>query len=655
MLIGKDRNMETGNKLLLSLICLCLCSIASAAAPSWIYGETGPSDWTINPPNPGDTDVISFSGPIGFYGNSCFAEADLGGTPMISVDTTNKIIEIWFQGPAPVQCILIYQPVCGLQGSFGPLTPGTWTFRSTVPEIAFERVFTVSGAMGGSTYYVDKDAPGPFHNGTSWKWAFLNLQNALDAVVSGDIILVAEGTYKPDQGDSVTVGDRTATFLLKNGVTVLGGYAGYGQPNPNNRNVETHVTVLNGDLLGDDLWGILNKDDNSYHVVSATGCTSCSSTLDGFTITGGQADGPIPYNAGGGVYIDGANPMLKNCTMTVNVAGFGGAIASLNDASPSVLNCKIIGNSARISGGGLYCFSNNINLTNCLFAGNSAYQAEYLGGSAIYNLGGSLNISDCTIADQSAPNGMAITSFIWTFPAANSLTINNSILYNGGDEILTNHQETISVNNTDIQGGWSGSGTGNINSNPKFVDLGLWGIEGQYIVGDFHLQSSSPCIDKGNNSLLPSDQGDLDEDGNTTEQLPVDLDGAARKQGTKVDMGAYEQTGMIIPEPPDGEWQHLYTIAITHTKIQNNPSASLSTTIILTLSIPFQSILKLEISPASAAGGNWTATFDPDPGIVGPGNVSMTIHIQGVNVDLTQFPSGPNQHIADLEIYIQPL
>ena len=355
------------------------------------------------------------------------------------------------------------------------------------------------------------------------------------------------------------------------------------------------------------------------------------------------------------MHIDGTNPMLINCTISGNTAIFGGAIASHNNGSPSILSCKITGNNALVFGGGLYCYSNNIHLTNCLIAGNSSYQAEYIGGSAIFNLGGSLNISDCTIMDNIAPNGMAITSIIWQSPAVNHLTINNSILYNGGNEILTNHTETTSVSYTDIQGGWSGSGTGNINIDPLIEDPGMWTIEGEYIPGDFHLQSTSPCINAGSNSLLPNDEGDLNENGNTSEKLPVDLDGEDRIIGTRVDMGAYESTGTVIPEPPNPSWQYLYTIGITHTKIQDNPSATLSNTVIVTLPIPIQGYIKLVIEPASPAGGNWSAWLDPDPGVVGPGSVTMTIHIQGTDVDLTQFPSGPNQRIADLKIYVQPL
>jgi hypothetical protein len=648
--------MKIGNKLLSILICLCLSTIVFAASPSWIYGESGPGSWTINPPNPGQTDVISYSGPLGsipFLGNSCMAEGYLGGTPMISIDNTNKIIELWFQGPAPTQCILIYQPVCGLQGTFGPLTPGNWTFRCTQPSIAFEIQFTVGGAMSNSTYYVDQDAPGPFHNGISWKWAFTNLQDALAVAASGDTLLVAEGTYKPDEGSSVIPGDRTASFQLQNGVILLGSYAGYGQPNPDTSDINTYATVLSGDLNGDDSWA--NKSDNSYNVVTFTDCTSCSTTLDSFIITAGHADGPAPYNAGGGVHIDGTEPMLINCTISDNTAILGGGISSHSNSSPSIINCKITGNKGLVFGGGLYCYSNNINLTNCLIAGNSSTQGQYIGGSAIFNLGGSLNISNCTIMENKAPNGMAITSLTWQSPATNNLTINNSILYNGGDEILTNHTETTYVYYTDIQGGWSGSGYGNINQDPLIVNPGTWTLGDEYIAGDLHLQGWSPCIDQGNNSLLPNDEGDLDQDGNTSEQLPVDLDQLDRIVGTSVDMGAYESTGSVVPPSPDPSWQYLYTIGITHTKIQNNPSASLSNTVTVTLPFPIQGRVKLWIEPTSPAGGNWSAWLNPDPGIIGPGSVTMTIEIQATDVDLTQFPSGPNQDIADLDIYIDPI
>jgi hypothetical protein len=67
--------------------------------------------------------------------------------------------------------------------------------------------------------------------------------------------------------------------------------------------------------------------------------------------------------------------------------------------------------------------------------------------------------------------------------------------------------------------------TGSINVDPQFSD---------YMTENYHLQSTSPCIDSGSNSS-PS--------------VPaVDLDGVVRPFGTTVDMGAYEYDGTVSEE-----------------------------------------------------------------------------------------------------------
>ena len=62
----------------------------------------------------------------------------------------------------------------------------------------------------------------------TWENALTSLQDALAMAMPGREIHVAAGVYTPDQGLGITRGDREASFMLRRGVTILGGYAGAG-------------------------------------------------------------------------------------------------------------------------------------------------------------------------------------------------------------------------------------------------------------------------------------------------------------------------------------------------------------------------------------------------------------------------------------------
>ena len=259
------------------------------------------------------------------------------------------------------------------------------------------------GAMAADTIiYVDAEASGE-NNGTSWGDAYTELQPALEAAADGDEIWVAEGTYKPTW--QFDVGDpRSATFQMKNGVAVYGGFdPSVGDITWEDRDWMNHETILSGDLNGDDGPDFENNDENSYHVFYHPDALDLDSTamLDGFTVTGGNAEGEDPHDRGGGIHNNHSSPALSNCTFSGNSAEFAGGGLYNQNSSPVLSNCAFIGNQA-YHGGGMYNQNTSSPaLSNCTFSSNLAHSL----GGGIYNGGSSPTLIDCIFSGNSAYSG----------------------------------------------------------------------------------------------------------------------------------------------------------------------------------------------------------------------------------------------------------
>ena len=90
----------------------------------------------------------------------------------------------------------------------------------------------------------------------------------------------------------------------------------------------------------------------------------------------------------------------------------------------------------------------------------------------------------------------------------------------------------VTLDYSDIQGGWTGNGSNNIDEDPLFVDAAN---------DDYRLMLGSPCFDTGD-PIVPAelvDTYDVDQDGDTDEETP-DLDLLDRIVNSLIDMGAYE-------------------------------------------------------------------------------------------------------------------
>lgn len=204
--------------------------------------------------------------------------------------------------------------------------------------------------------YVDKDASAGNNSGQNWENALVDLQQALFLADAGDTIWVSEGTYFPTLGT-----DRNASFSLKHGVAVYGGFSGV-ESALSERNLWQHPTLLSGDI------GIENNLlDNVYHVVKALGVDS-TALIDGFNIEFGQADGAGSSsnldNFGGGMLIVGSeveassSPRVANCNFRFNTSRSGGGlylrVSQYDESLPSIEYCKFEQNTSLFFGGGLY-------------------------------------------------------------------------------------------------------------------------------------------------------------------------------------------------------------------------------------------------------------------------------------------------------------
>ncbi len=101
-----------------------------------------PTSLALSPATPTITNRISFVSPANglTYLNSIAAEAEFGA-PLISVDSTNRTITVTFTPPLDEAIPQIVFPAGGVDGEFGPLAAGTWTFQ----VLTNSYTFTVAG------------------------------------------------------------------------------------------------------------------------------------------------------------------------------------------------------------------------------------------------------------------------------------------------------------------------------------------------------------------------------------------------------------------------------------------------------------------------------------------------------------------------------
>lgn len=319
-------------------------------------------------------------------------------------------------------------------------------FRSWPVATAAISAVALCSLAHAQTRYVDDNAPAG-GSGQSWAAAYRYLQDALAEAAGNtgiDEIRVAGGVFRPDRSDQgvVVPGDRSATFTLRNGLALRGGYRGLaGGGSADDRDVTAFVSLLSGDLNGDDQPGWVNSGENSYHIVTANAALP-TMVLDGFTIRGGNAWQSSGGNsAGAGMVVLGGSPTLVNCTFDRNLSHLGAGLLAYA-GSATLIDCSFTGNYAHIGrGGGMYNVSGATpTLRGCRFVGNMSYGASAVGdGGAMFNeLNTNVTLIGCEFRDNSSSatqsiysNGGAICNLGDGMTVINTRFYRNSALVGG--------------------------------------------------------------------------------------------------------------------------------------------------------------------------------------------------------------------------------
>ena len=343
--------------------------------------------------------------------------------------------------------------------------------------------------------YVDEEAAGPTHDGTSWATAYKDLQVALgEADADGkNEIWVAEGTYRPDLSDP---GEQSLYFGLVADVGVYGGFdPSIGHDSWEERDWVNNKTILSGDI---NVQGV--PGDNSRNVVYS----EADSVLDGFTITGGNSN-----SFGSGIKSTGSFT-LSNCVIYDNQANSGGGLGLLNYNCSVITNCVFSVNTASNDGGAISVFfgDNYPTLINCLFTGNTAEN-----GGAIYNDRSDPILINCTFNGNSAvSNGKDM------YNKDSNPKLTNCILWEDVNPVFNDISSSPTYNYCDVKGSGGSSswvlsygtnGGGNIDIDPEFVKDGIPGTDengadDKFMTNDdgLRLAQDSPCIDAGDNDAI---------------------------------------------------------------------------------------------------------------------------------------------------------
>jgi hypothetical protein len=227
---------------------------------------------------------------------------------------------------------------------------------------------------------------------------YTTIQDGINAVSTGDTILVAPGTYMGEPNRQLNLGGREITLMLTGGrdVTTI---------DPQHEanafwigTTQTSATVISGFTIQNGLaqkGGAIYLHSNSSPTIMDCRIVACEATQ--------STDGA------GGISCYGGSPTLIDVVFSANRAYFGGALLTHHGSLPTLTNVRFEGNQSYRRGGAWYhegSGSDQVTLTDCTFYNNVC--TNNTGGGAMFISNTDAVITGTTFAWNRSPNAGAI-------------------------------------------------------------------------------------------------------------------------------------------------------------------------------------------------------------------------------------------------------
>ncbi len=380
--------------------------------------------------------------------------------------------------------------------------------------------------FASATWHVAPGGDDALNSGEGWDSPFATVGKAVQEAATGDEVVVSNGVYTLSQQIVVDKG-ITVRSLHGAAVTTLDG-----------NNATRVIRIAHADAVVDGFTIKRGVGD------SAEGYAGGNTVGGGVMLQGGSLiNASILTNSaywGGGVFFVGSDSVVSNCLVQGNTCTqYGGGLSNRNQTGGRLVNNTIRNN----SGWGAGVWMEYATMENNVVAYNTD-PANYSGGVRQWGGTNRNSLVYRNVANLPAGGGLYVTHA--------GLVENNSVVYNtaaatGGNnwrssglraEDASVIRNTIVWGNTyslsegaelraDYNGGgtvtyscWPNgtAGTGNIASNPQFVNV---------TSDNYSLGALSPCLDQGQNQDWMTGA--------------TDVAGKARIINTTVDMGAYER------------------------------------------------------------------------------------------------------------------